>query len=187
VTSSAHWAARHGFAIFDTAIGRCGIAWGERGIVGVQLPEGTDSRTRGRVLQRVPGAVHEAAPPAPVRVAVDGIVALLGGQAVDLSSVVLDMDRVPAFDRRVYQAARQIPPGSTLTYGEVAARVGAPGEARAVGQALARNPFAIVVPCHRVVAAGGGLGGFSAHGGTTTKRRMLSIEGAPLSVPVPLF
>jgi methylated-DNA-[protein]-cysteine S-methyltransferase len=122
-----------------------------------------------------------------VQRAVDGIVSLLRGNDVDLSDVVLDMDRVPAFDRRVYEVARQIHPGTTMSYGHIAERLGAPREARAVGHALGRNPFAIVVPCHRVVAANGALGGFSAHGGVATKLRMLSIEGAPAHAPVPLF
>jgi methylated-DNA-[protein]-cysteine S-methyltransferase len=133
------------------------------------------------------GAARESSPPIAVRAAVDGIVALLGGETVDLSFVELDTDRVPAFDCRVYEAARLIPPGVTRTYGEVARQAGAPREARAVGQALGRNPFAIVVPCHRVVAADGGLGGFSAHGGAETKRRMLAIEGVALHTAFTLF
>ena len=119
--------------------------------------------------------------------ALDGIVALLRGEASDLSAVALDMERVPPFHRRVYEAARTIPPGATLSYGEIAARLGAPGSARAVGQALGRNPFAIVVPCHRVLAAGGKVGGFSANGGVTTKLRLLSIEGARANGSAALF
>ncbi|HWM87309.1 MAG TPA: methylated-DNA--[protein]-cysteine S-methyltransferase [Kofleriaceae bacterium] len=167
----------HGFALFDTPIGPCGIAWGGRGIVGVQLPEGREAETRARVARRFPEA-REAPPPRAVQVALDGIVALLGGQASDLSGVELDMELVPPFHRRVYEAARAIPPGETVSYGEIAARLGAPGAARAVGQALGRNPFAIVVPCHRVLAAGSRVGGFSARGGVTTKLRLLSIEEA---------
>ena len=175
-----------GFALFDTAIGRCGIAWGERGLLCVQLPEARDASTRARVLQRCPDA-REALPPPDVRRAIDGIVALLRGEAIDLSSVALDMDRVPASHRRVYEVARTIPPGATLTYGEIARRIGAPGESRAVGQALGRNPFPLVVPCHRVIAAGGKVGGFSAHGGVTTKRRLLSIEKARMHQTPMLF
>lgn len=167
----------NGFALFDTAIGRCAIAWGGRGVAAVQLPEARDSTTRERVLQRAPDA-REAPPPAAVQRAVDGIVALLHGRPTDLSHVQLDMARVPPFHRRVYETARSIPPGTTLTYGQIAARLGAPGSARAVGQALGRNPFAIIVPCHRVIAAGGKVGGFSSNGGVTTKLRLLSIEGA---------
>jgi methylated-DNA-[protein]-cysteine S-methyltransferase len=172
--------------LFDTAIGRCGIAWGGRGVVGVQLPEAREAETRARMLHRFPDA-REAPPPADVQRAVDGIVALLRGERSQLDAVPLDMERVPPFHRRVYEVARTIPPGTTLTYGDIAARLGAPGSARAVGQALGRNPFAIVVPCHRVLAAGGKVGGFSADGGVTTKLRMLSIEGAQASGTAPLF
>ena len=117
----------------------------------------------------------------------DGITALLRGEATDLSSAVLDMEQVPTFNRRVYEVARTIPRGSTLTYGEIAARLGERRLAREVGQALGENPFAIVVPCHRVVAAGGKPGGFSARGGVKTKLRMLAIEGAPAAGTLPLF
>lgn len=166
----------YGFTLFDTAIGRCGIAWGERGIVGVQLPEAGEFETRARMLQRFSDA-REAPPPAEVQRALDGIVALLRGEASDLSTVALDMERVPPFHRRVYEVARTIARGATLSYGDIAARIGAPAAARAVGQALGRNPFAIVVPCHRVLAAGRKPGGFSANGGIATKLRLLSIEG----------
>jgi methylated-DNA-[protein]-cysteine S-methyltransferase len=164
------------FALFDTAIGRCAVAWGDGGIVGVQLPEASERATRARLGKRFPNA-KEATPPASVERAVRDIAALLDGKKTDLSRIALDMNGVPEFHRRVYEAARKIPAGVTLSYGEVAKRVGAPGAARAVGQALGRNPFAIVVPCHRVLAAGGKLGGFSADGGVSTKARMLEIEG----------
>src|SRR5437588_6306006 len=187
VTATDHWAAAHGVLLFDTAIGRCGIAWAERGVVGIQLPERDEQRTQARLVARVPGTVRGSTPLPAVQRAVDGIVALLGGEAVDLSFVELDTDRVPVFDRRVYEAARVIPPGATRTYGEVARQAGARREARAVGQALGRNPFAIVVPCHRVVAADGRLGGFSAHGGVETKRTLLAIEGVSIPASVTLF
>jgi len=174
-----------GFALFDTAIGKCGIAWGEGGIAGVQLPEADEQQTRKRMLHRFPAA-GEAEPPREVRRALESIAALLQGQLRDLSSVTLDMDGVPPFHRRVYEAARTIPRGKTLAYGDIAARLGARGAARAVGQALGQNPFPIVVPCHRVLAAGGKLGGFSAHGGAATKLRMLAIEGVRVNgAPVP--
>jgi O-6-methylguanine DNA methyltransferase len=175
-----------GFALFDTAIGRCGLAWGEHGISGVQLPEMGERETRARMLQRFPAA-GEAVPPPEVQRVIDRIAALLRGEVSDLSTIALDMDEVPTFHRRVYEAARAIPPGMTLSYGDVAARAGAPGAARAVGQALGRNPFPIVVPCHRVLAAGGKIGGFSAQGGIATKRRMLAIEGVQLNGTRPLF
>ncbi|HVH17063.1 MAG TPA: methylated-DNA--[protein]-cysteine S-methyltransferase [Myxococcota bacterium] len=165
-----------GFDVFDTALGPCGIAWGGRGIVGVQLPESSEAATRARLRRRFPDA-PEVAPPVRVRRAQQGIVALLAGKRSDLSGVALDLDGLPAFQRRVYEAAREIPSGTTLSYGELAARLGAPGAARAVGQALGKNPFAIVVPCHRVLAAGQKSGGFTAEGGVATKLRMLAIEG----------
>jgi methylated-DNA-[protein]-cysteine S-methyltransferase len=168
-----------GFTLFDTAIGRCGIAWSERGIVGLQLPEAGETEARERMLHRFPAAA-ETSPPPKVRRAIDHTVALLQGKAIDLSTVELDMGNVPPFHRRVYEVARSIPPGKTLSYGDIAARLDRRGAARAVGQALGQNPFPIVVPCHRVLAAGGKIGGFSAHGGTATKLRMLAIEGAPV-------
>src|SRR6516165_4293460 len=153
----------HGFALFDTDIGPCGIAWGARGITGV------------------------APPPADVRRVIDGIAALLRGEASDLSAAALDMDGVAEFDRRVYAVARGIAPGATLSYGEIAARLGERGLARDVGQALGRNPFPLIVPCHRVLAAGGKAGGFSANGGVTTKLRLLTIERARTSDAPTLF
>lgn len=166
-----------GLALFDTAIGRCGIGWRARGIACLQLPEASERETRARLARRLPGAVL-APPPPDVKRAMDAVVALLRGEAIDLSGIPLDMEGVPPFHRRVYEVTRAIPPGATLSYGEVAARLGSPGAARAVGQALGRNPFAVIVPCHRVLSAGGKLGGFSASGGVGTKTRMLAIEGA---------
>ncbi len=166
-----------GFAIFATSIGQCAIAWGPAGIVGLKLPERSDGALRARVRTLHPGA-REITAPHDVQAVVTDIQRLLAGQGVDLSRVALDMSRVPDFDRRVYAEARSIPPGETLTYGEIAARLGDQTQSRAVGQALGRNPFAIIVPCHRVLAAGGKAGGFSAVGGVETKRRLLEIEGA---------
>ncbi|MGH7706523.1 MAG: methylated-DNA--[protein]-cysteine S-methyltransferase, partial [Vulcanimicrobiaceae bacterium] len=175
-----------GFTLFDTPIGRCGIAWGGRGVVHVQLPEAREAETRARVLERFPDA-REVPPPPKVQRALNGIVALLRGEASDLSAIALDMDGVPPFHRRVYEFARTIPPGGTLSYGELAALAGSPGAARAVGQALGRNPFAIVVPCHRVLAAGAKIGGFSSNGGIATKLRLLAIEGARANDAPALF
>jgi methylated-DNA-[protein]-cysteine S-methyltransferase len=169
------------FALFDTALGRCGIAWTERGVSGVQLPEASDAATRARLRRRHPRAT-EAEPDADVRRVIDGIAALLRGSRVDLSDVALDMSDVLPFHRRVFDVARTIPVGRTSTYGVLATPLGDPGSARAVGEALGRNPFPVVVPCHRVLAASGKLGGFSAHGGAETKRRMLLIEGALLEL-----
>jgi len=174
------------FTLFDTPVGSCAIAWTERGVVGIHLPEGRERDTLARVLQRFPDA-REAVPPPAIQCAVDEIIALLSGEASDLSTVVLDMEHVPPFHRRVYEVARAIPPGATSSYGNIAARLDAPGSARAVGQALGRNPFAIVVPCHRVLAAGGKLGGFSANGGIVTKLRLLSIESTRAKGPSRMF
>jgi methylated-DNA-[protein]-cysteine S-methyltransferase len=164
------------FAMFETAIGACGIAWTERGLLGVQLPEGRDELTAARLRRRFPAA-RQTSPPPDVEGAIGRIGALLQGERIDLREVVLDMEGLPVFDRSVYLAAREIPAGRTLTYGEIAKRIGEPDAARDVGVALARNPFPIVVPCHRVVAANGKLGGFSGAGGAATKRRLLAIEG----------
>ncbi len=165
------------FALFETAIGTCGIAWSDRGLVGVQLPEPSTNETRARLRRRYPGA-SEAPPPPEVRSAIGVIAAHLRGEAADVSGIGLDMNGIPEFHRRVYEVARAIPSGATLSYGEVAARLGEPSASREVGQALGRNPFPIVVPCHRVLAAGGRTGGFSAPGGVATKLRLLAIEGA---------
>jgi len=175
-----------GWALFETAIGWCGIAWSARGVAGVQLPEGSERETRGRLQRRFPDA-REAPPPAPVQRAIDEVVALLQGEPCRLETVALDMDGVPPFHRRVYEVARTIPPGTTLSYGEVAARMGEPGAARDVGQALGQNPFAIIVPCHRVLAANGKVGGFSARGGVRTKLRLISSERAGGHGALPLF
>ena len=176
----------HGFTLFDTAIGRCGIAWNGHSVAGVQLPEANELKTRARLARRCPLA-RDAAPPPEVQRVIDGIVALLRGAASDLSAALLDMERVPEFGRRVYEIARTIPAGATLSYGEIAVRLGGRDLARDVGQALGRNPFPLIVPCHRVLAAGGKAGGFSANGGVTTKLRLLSIERARTSAAPTLF
>jgi methylated-DNA-[protein]-cysteine S-methyltransferase len=178
--------AAQGFCVFDTAIGPCGLAWGERGIVGVQLPEGDRQATRARMRRRFPGAA-ESPPPAPMQSVALRVAALLEGHADPLQDVALDMSEVSAFHQRVYGITRAIPPGGTLTYGEVADQLGEPGAARAVGQALGHNPFAPIVPCHRVLAARSGGGGFSAEGGVATKLRMLQIEKAQLGREPGLF
>jgi methylated-DNA-[protein]-cysteine S-methyltransferase len=174
------------FAIFDTALGPCGIVWGARGITGVQLPMGSEEKTRNRIHQRS-ADVTEAAPTPKVQSAIDGIIELLAGKPNDLADVALDLDDVPAFNRGVYDIARRIPPGKTLTYGDIAKQLGGVELSRDVGQALGRNPCPIVVPCHRVLAAGNKPGGFSANGGVVTKLKMLEIEGAPVNYTPSLF
>ena len=177
-----------GLALFATAIGSCGIAWGERALLAVQLPEASEAATLARLRRHLRGTpVRETAPPPWVMQAIARIQALLAGQHDNLADIPLEMEGVPAFNRRVYEIARAIAPGSTLTYGEVAQRLGERGAARAVGQALGHNPFAPVVPCHRVLAARSGPGGFSAEGGVATKLRMLQIEKARMGSEPGLF
>ena len=163
--------------LFATAIGDCGIAWTDDAIAAVQLPETNAEGTRRRLL-RYAGAVPQGEPPAFVAAAIARVQALLQGTRDDLCDLPLEWAGVPPFHQKVYAITRAIPPGEVLTYGEVARRIGEPGAARAVGQALGKNPFAPVVPCHRVLAAGGQSGGFSAEGGALTKLRMLEIERA---------
>src|SRR5271169_487968 len=165
------------FALFETVIGACGIVWSGRGVAGIQLPETNEAATRARVLRRYSGA-REKTPPAEVQRAIDGIVALLAGEPRDLAGITIDNEGIPESNRRVYAIARTIPPGATITYGEIAERLGDKTLARAVGQAMGENPTPIIIPCHRVLAAGGKTGGFSASGGVVTKLRLLTIEGA---------
>ena len=148
-----------------------------RGVYAVQLPENSRAATRARVMKRYPQAL-EASPPSAIRAAIDGIVALLAGEPRDLQDVVIDDDGTSDFNKCVYAIARRIPPGETLTYGEVAERLGDKVLSRAVGQALGENPCPIVMPCHRVLAANGKSGGFSASGGVAIKLKILSIENA---------
>lgn len=175
------------FHLFDTAVGTCAIAWGPGGLLAVRLPavEGGDLALRMR--RAVPGAIA-GEPDGEATATIAAIRALLAGERRDLLELRLDMAGTGPFDRAVYAIARTIPPGRTLTYGEVARRL--PPDVlgdmpasivpRAVGQSLGRNPWPIVVPCHRVMAAGGGTGGFSAPGGVDTKLALLRIEGAAL-------
>jgi methylated-DNA-[protein]-cysteine S-methyltransferase len=169
--------AGRGFTVFDTGIGRCGIAWSDGGVVGVQLPEAREIETRRRLFQLYPEA-REMRPPLNVETAIEGIVALLRGQVSDFSDVTLDFNGIPAFNRRVYEFARAIPRGETRTYGEVAASLRASGAAHSVAQAISKNPFMLIVPCHRVLEAGSYADRISPNGGSISKRRLLSIEGA---------
>jgi methylated-DNA-[protein]-cysteine S-methyltransferase len=171
------------FAVFDTAIGPCGLVWGEHGILGVQLPERNEAATRARLLRRHPAA-QETAPSGDIRVARDAMIALLSGENRDLSEIALDTRDLPPLHARVYEIARTIAPGATLTYGDIAIGLGDRTLAQAVGQALGKNPYPIIVPCHRVLASGGKIGGFSAPTGIALKRKILAIEsvharGAP--------
>ncbi|MFI8569286.1 methylated-DNA--[protein]-cysteine S-methyltransferase [Rhodococcus sp. NPDC078407] len=162
-----------GRTLFDTAIGRCGIAWTDDGVVAVALPEPSDEA----MIDYLAGfAATEGSVDALAADAIDRIVALLEGRTVDMRSIPLVLD-VSVFDASVYTLCSEIPRGSTLTYGEIARRLGHPGAAQAVGGALGRNPVPIIVPCHRVLGAGTEVGGFSAPGGANTKQRILGIEG----------
>ena len=169
--------AGRGYTIFDTGIGRCGIAWGDAGVVGVQLPEAREIETRRRLFQLYPDA-REMRPPLNAEIAIEGIVALLRGEPADFSDVTLDMSGIHAFNQRVYEltrahSARRNP---HLWRGRGTAR--GSGAAHSVAQAIAKNPFMIIVPCHRVLEAGGYADKISPNGGTISKRRLLSIEGA---------
>jgi methylated-DNA-[protein]-cysteine S-methyltransferase len=176
-----------GFSLFDTAIGACALAWGAHGLIGASLPAASPDATRARMRRRFAGA-QELAPPADVQRVIERVQALLLGEPDDLADIPLDMTGVPEFDQRVYAVARRIRPGTTRSYGEIALELGElPQAARAVGQALGANPFPIIVPCHRVLAAGSKAGGFSAPGGTRTKLRLLEIEKAPLGGTPGLF
>ena len=178
---------QRGFTLFDTAIGRCGIAWGEAGIVGAALPGSSDDQLRRRFVERFPGSAESPPPPA-LEPVIAAVVTLMQGEKVDLSQAPLDMTGAPPFHQRVYAVARKIPPGETMTYGEIALAMGEPREAaRAVGEAMGRNPFPILMPCHRVLGAGGKPGGFSAPGGVETKLKMLSIDGAKVGETPALF
>jgi methylated-DNA-[protein]-cysteine S-methyltransferase len=165
------------YAIFDTAIGRCGIVWSNAGVVAVQLPEARELETRRRIYRVHPEA-REQRPTDGSEIAIEGIVALLRGDSADLPNINLDFSGVPGFNRRVYEFARTIPRGETRTYAEIANALGASGASHSVAQAIAKNPFMIIVPCHRVLEAGNYTDRISPYGGVISKRRPLSLEGA---------
>ncbi len=178
--------AGRGYAVFETAIGRCGIAWSDAGIVGVQLPEAREIETRARLFRRFPDA-RELPPPENVQDGIDCIAALLRGGAADGGDVVLDMTGHPYFNQRVYEPVRTIPRGETVTYAEIANCLHTPGAVFSVAQAIARNPFLIIVPCHRVVETEGHTGSISPHAGIISKRRLLSIDGTRQAAGNTLF
>lgn len=175
-----------GLARFDTPIGSCAIAWGPAGLLGVQLPGAGDLGALAR-LQRRFAFADETAPPPEIAAIIARIVAFLGGTHDDFADLPYDFGQVSAFEAAVYREALAIPAGKTTTYGAIAAKLGDLGHSRAVGQALGRNPWPIVVPCHRVTGAEGRMGGFSAPGGRATKLRLLEIEGALAPESLPLF
>ena len=174
------------FLVFATPIGDCAIAWSADGLTGVWLPSSVAGALPRTIVRRHSDAVA-APPPAEFATLPGAIARLLAGERIDFGGVRLDLADVDPFDARVYVAARTVPVGEFVTYGELAARVGPDATAREVGQSLGRNRWPIVVPCHRIVASGNGLGGFSAPGGTATKQRLLAIERARRSVAPDLF
>jgi methylated-DNA-[protein]-cysteine S-methyltransferase len=174
------------YTLFETALGWAGLAWHADGLIAVRIPSPEHSRAEAALLRKLPEATQAEPPPAVAKVVAD-IRALLEGGRPDFADAPLDLARVPDFHARVYAIARKIPPGATLTYGEIAERLGDKRLAREVGQALGANPWPIVVPCHRVTAAGGKLGGFSAPGGAATKLKLLAIEGAQAAAQRNLF
>lgn len=164
-------------ALVPTPLGPAALLWGEAGLAGTQLP-GTDAAaTRAALRRRWPAAREAPLPPGWQGLA-DGIARLLAGAPADFADAPLDWSRASPGDRAVLEEARRIPRGETSTYGAIAASLGDPALARAVGAALGRNPWPVVVPCHRVLAAHGRPGGFSAPGGAATKLRLLALEGA---------
>jgi methylated-DNA-[protein]-cysteine S-methyltransferase len=164
------------YAIFDTGIGRCGIVWSEAGIAAVQLPEAREIDTRRRLFRLYPEA-REMRPPTMVEVAMEGTDALLRGRDADLSDVTLDVRGISAFNQRVYELTRGIPRGETRTYNEIASMMRRTGAAYSVAEAIAKNPFMVIVPCHRVLEAGHYADKISPFGGTISKRHLLSLEG----------
>jgi methylated-DNA-[protein]-cysteine S-methyltransferase len=165
------------YSVFDTALGRCGIAWGAGGVVGVQLAAPREIETRGQLLRRFPDA-RETKPSLDIEPAIDAIATMLRGQSCQLPDVELDMQGVPAFNRRVYEMLRGIPRGETITLDEIGARLGASGAIHSVSQAVTRNPFPVLVPCHRAVESRGDTAGAPGFGGSITRYRLLSLEGA---------
>ena len=176
----------HRYHMFDTGLGPVGVAWSERGLTRLQLPEYDRGATERRLRARSGGAAP-GGPAAEVGETIAAIESYLAGERVDFSGIALDLDGVGDFPRRIYAAARRIGWGQTTTYGDLARHAGSPGAARAVGQALGRNPIPIIIPCHRILASGGKVGGFSAHGGATTKERLLALEGVHLHDDLPLL
>jgi methylated-DNA-[protein]-cysteine S-methyltransferase len=168
------------YALFDTVVGTCAVAWGERGLKRVDLPEANAKGMRRRLGEAL-GVIEPREPPAEVQRAMRAIELHLAGKPAALDRIALDMHELSPFAQKVYRALREVDAGQTVSYGQLARRVGSPGAARAVGRAMATNPFPIVIPCHRVLAGGGKAGGFSAHGGLSTKARLLAIEGVQLA------
>jgi methylated-DNA-[protein]-cysteine S-methyltransferase len=167
----------HSYTLFDTPLGPCGIAWDDAGVIlGTSLPGAGVADTRRRLEERF-DAVPDETPPAAITEVVRRLAASSSGECDELGDIPLDLSSLPPFHRRVLEVVRTIPTGETMTYGEVAEAAGSPGAARAVGQALGHNPYPLAIPCHRVLAAGGRIGGFTADGGVDVKAKLLAAEG----------
>ena len=164
--------------LFETSLGRCGLAWGEHGIVAASFPAGGDDKTCARMRRRAKSAIETDERPAYVQRLISDIAALFEGERKDLSRTSVDRSGFSNFDDKVFDLTLEIPPGELKTYGELARTLGDVGLSRRVGQSLGRNPIPIIIPCHRVVGADGAMTGFSAPGGTVTKKALLKIEGA---------
>ena len=175
-----------GYALIATALGTCGIAWSPHGLLRLQLPERDRAATKARLTRGLEAATA-VPPPAVMAAAIESLVRYADGAAEDFSAVPLDLAQVPDFHRTIYAACCAVRWGQTATYGELAQRVGVPGAARAVGQAMGRNPIPVIIPCHRVLASGQRMGGFSAHGGAITKQRLLALEGVYPGSGTPLL
>lgn len=175
-----------GYALFDSPLGPCGVAWTGRGVSRVQLPEADAAATEAR-LARWNAVVARCEPTKDAAKAIEALQGYFVGKPQDFSDIALDLGACGAFHREIYSALRRIGWGETTTYGELAAAAGSPGAARAIGQAMGRNPVPVIVPCHRVLAAGGRPGGFSSFGGRVTKARLLAIEGVALEPTAPLL
>ncbi|MGV3553487.1 methylated-DNA--[protein]-cysteine S-methyltransferase [Rhizobium sp.] len=174
------------YEIFETAAGWCGIAWNNAGVVRFTLPTSSAESANQLLLRRVPEA-GRADPPADIRETITAAQRYFAGEEMDFSHVRLDLGQQDAFFSKVYDRVRRLGWGETRTYGAVAKELGAgPEFARDVGQAMANNPIPLIVPCHRVLAAGNKIGGFSAPGGSDTKRRMLEMEGVAVTPPKPV-
>ncbi len=173
------------FSLFPTPVGDCGIAWNGDVVVATNLPETTSAATADRLAARTGSTRSD--PPAHIQSAIRSITALLEGEKTDLSFIACDFNGIDPFAVEVYTATRAIPAGETLTYGDIASQLGDKLFAQKVGQLLGRNPFPIIVPCHRVIGAGGRLTGFSASGGVETKLKLLEIEQASIGEPQGLF
>lgn len=173
----------HHYCVFSTANGFCAIAWNDFGITRFQLPARTAEATERNLLRRLPGA-EPGTPPAEVIEAIAAVRRYFAGEEIDFSGFRVDLDGQEQFFRRIYDTVRRVGWGQTTTYGALAKTLGAePQAARDVGQAMAKNPIPLIIPCHRVLAAGGKVGGFSAPGGAATKLHMLELEGVRVGEP----